>query len=88
MSSSLRLSSDEIVAELCRGSGDVEMMIDQIVFVSNYAARAEELQQIFGVVAAVANPLAAEDLAAVDVNAIDVAVLRVVEGAYFGCKFG
>jgi hypothetical protein len=64
---------DQIVLQLRGRTADMEMVIDQVVFIRDYRTRAEQLEQIFRVVAAMANPLSTEDLTARDVESADIA---------------
>lgn len=63
------------------------MMVDQIVLVGNYSARTEKFEQIFGIVPAMPDPLAAKDLPAIDIDSLNVAETRTIDILDFTRQF-
>src|SRR5882762_7796666 len=64
----LEIVFDEISMELVDPARDIEVMIHQVAVVYLNIRHAKQLEQIFGVVATMANPRAAEDLPPVQIE--------------------
>src|SRR5438105_3687535 len=62
---------DDVVLQLARAAAHIEVMIDQFLLIDLHFVMPEQLQEIFRIIPAVADPPAAEYLATVEIEAVD-----------------
>lgn len=84
----LQVRLNQIVFEFGNGAADVEVVIHKIVFVDDNGVAAEKLEQILRVIAAVFDPLSAENLPPVEIDAHNITVPIAGDGFHLSRQFG